>query len=245
MDLWFNDEHTDTVKLSIKVEEQLFSQQSSEQHIDVLQTREFGKILVVDGDIMLTEKDEFIYHELLVHVAMAVNPNIKEVLVIGGGDGGVVRELMKYDSIDIIDVVEIDPLLVDVCKKYLPEMAAGEGLFTREFYGLCHKALHDDGIMINQHESPFYRDEAFMVQRMHQKIVQSFPIVKVYQGFIPSYPSGHWLFGFASKAYHPLDDIKEEAWNALDIPTRYYATRLHKGIFALPVYVEELLKDVE
>ena len=89
MDLWFNDEHTDTVKLSIKVEEQLFSQQSSEQHIDVLQTREFGKILVVDGDIMLTEKDEFIYHELLVHVAMAVNPNIKEVLVIGGGDGGV------------------------------------------------------------------------------------------------------------------------------------------------------------
>ena len=112
MDLWFNDEHTDTVKLSIKVEEQLFSQQSSEQHIDVLQTREFGKILVVDGDIMLTEKDEFIYHELLVHVAMAVNPNIKEVLVIGGGDGGVVRELMKYDSIDIIDVVEIDPLLV-------------------------------------------------------------------------------------------------------------------------------------
>ncbi|WP_173553169.1 polyamine aminopropyltransferase [Sharpea azabuensis] len=283
MDLWFNDEHTDTVKLSIKVEEQLFSQQSSEQHIDVLQTREFGKILVVDGDIMLTEKDEFIYHELLVHVAMAVNPNIKEVLVIGGGDGGVVRELMKYDSIDIIDVVEIDPLLVDVCKKYLPEMAcsldhekvhiynedgvrfirslddeydliiidspnpygAGEGLFTREFYGLCHKALHDDGIMINQHESPFYRDEAFMVQRMHQKIVQSFPIVKVYQGFIPSYPSGHWLFGFASKAYHPLDDIKEEAWNALGIPTRYYATRLHKGIFALPVYVEELLKDVE
>lgn len=283
MDLWFNDEHTDTVKLSIKVEEQLFSQQSSEQHIDVLQTREFGKILVVDGDIMLTEKDEFIYHELLVHVAMAVNPNIKEVLVIGGGDGGVVRELMKYDSIDIIDVVEIDPLLVDVCKKYLPEMAcsldhekvhiynedgvrfirslddeydliiidspnpygAGEGLFTREFYGLCHKALHDDGIMINQHESPFYRDEAFMVQRMHQKIVQSFPIVKVYQGFIPSYPSGHWLFGFASKAYHPLDDIKEEAWNALGIPTRYYATRLHKGIFALPVYVEELLEDVE
>lgn len=283
MDLWFNDEHTDTVKLSIKVEKQLVSVKSEQQQIDVLDTKEFGKILAVDGDIMLTQRDEFIYHELLVHVPMAINPNIKEVLVIGGGDGGVVRELTKYDSIEIIDVVEIDEELEKVCKEYFPEIAdslsdprvhmyhedgvrfirslddeydlividspnpygVGEGLFTREFYGLCYKALHQDGIMINQHESPFYRDESYMVQRMHQRIVQSFPIVKVYQGFIPSYPSGHWLFGFASKKYHPIGDIQDEIWNKLNIPTRYYATRLHKGIFALPVYVEELLKDVE
>lgn len=283
MDLWFNDEHTDTVRLSIKVEKQLFSGKSEEQQIDVLDTKEFGKILTVDGDIMLTQKDEFIYHELLVHVPMAVNPEIKEVLVIGGGDGGVVRELIKYDSIECIDVVEIDPLLVEVCNKYLPEIAsslndprvhmyhedgvrfirslddeydliiidspnpygAGEGLFTREFYGLCYKALHEDGIMINQHESPFYKDESYMVQRMHERIVQSFPIVKVYQGFIPSYPSGHWLFGFASKTFHPLNDIQDNKWNLLGIDTRYYATRLHKGIFALPVYVERLLKDAE
>ena len=283
MDLWFNDEHTDSVRLSIKVEKQLFSGHSDEQQIDVLETKEFGRILVVDGDIMFTQKDEFIYHELLTHVPMAVNPDIKEVLVIGGGDGGVVRELIKYDSIEIIDVVEIDPLLVEVCNEYIPEMAcslkdprvhmyhedgvrfirslddeydliiidspnpygAGEGLFTREFYGLCFKALHEDGIMINQHESPFYMDEAYMVQRMHKRIVQSFPIVKVYQGFIPSYPSGHWLFGFASKKYHPINDIQDVKWNMLSLDTKYYATRLHKGIFALPVYVERLLKDVE
>lgn len=283
MDIWFNDEHTDTVKLSIKVEKQLFSGKSEEQQIDVLDTKEFGKILAVDGDIMLTQKDEFIYHELLVHVPMAVNPEIKEVLVIGGGDGGVVRELIKYDSIECIDVVEIDPLLVEVCNKFLPEIAsslndprvhmyhedgvrfirslddeydliiidspnpygAGEGLFTREFYGLCYKALHEDGIMINQHESPFYKDESYMVQRMHERIVQSFPIVKVYQGFIPSYPSGHWLFGFASKKYHPLNDIQDNKWNLLEIGTNYYATRLHKGIFSLPVYVERLLRDAE
>ncbi|MCQ2498332.1 MAG: polyamine aminopropyltransferase [Lachnospiraceae bacterium] len=283
MDLWFNDEHTDTVRLSIKVEKQLFSAQSEEQQIDVLETKEFGKILTVDGDIVLTQKDEFIYHELMVHVPMAVNPNIKEILVIGGGDGGVVRELIKYDSVEIIDVVEIDPLLVEVCNKYLPEIAsslndprvhmyhedgvrfirsledeydliiidspnpygAGEGLFTREFYGLCYRALHEDGIMINQHESPFYTDEAYMVQRMHERIVQSFPIVKVYQGFIPSYPSGHWLFGFASKKYHPLNDIQDNKWNLLGLETKYYATRLHKGIFSLPVYVERLLKDAE
>ena len=123
MDLWFNDEHTDTVKLSIKVEKQLVSVKSEQQQIDVLDTKEFGKILAVDGDIMLTQRDEFIYHELLVHVPMAINPNIKEVLVIGGGDGGVVRELTKYDSIEIIDVVEIDEELEKVCKEYFPEIA--------------------------------------------------------------------------------------------------------------------------
>ena len=100
MDLWFNDEHTDTVKLSVKVEKQLFSGQSEEQQIDVLETREFGKILAVDGDIMLTQKDEFIYHELLVHVPMAVNPDIKEILVIGGdhyNTYGIVRSLGQHD----------------------------------------------------------------------------------------------------------------------------------------------------
>ena len=283
MDLWFNDEHTDTVKLSIKVEEQLFSQQSSEQHIDVLQTREFGKILVVDGDIMLTEKDEFIYHEMITHVAMCVHPNPKRVLVIGGGDGGTVRELTKYDFIEKIDLVEIDEEVVDVSKKYLHTTALklddprvtcyfedglkfirrvtdeydiiivdstdpfgpGEGLFTREFYGNCYKALHDDGIMVNQHESPFYEGDAEAMQRAHKRICMSFPISKVYQVHIPTYPSGHWLFGFASKKYHPVKGVNWDRWKKLGLKLKYYNTALHAGAFALPNYVEELLRDVE
>ena len=199
MEMWFSDIHTDGVKLSIRIEEQLFSAQSEVQRIDVLESRDFGKILVVDGDLMLTERDEFIYHEMITHVPMAVHPDVKEVLVVGGGDGGVVRELIKYDDIEKIDVVEPDPLLVEVCRKYIPEIAnsltdervnifhedglrfirskgdaydliiidspnpfgAGEGLFTKEFYGNCYNALHEDGIMINQNESPFYTEEAF------------------------------------------------------------------------------------
>ena len=199
MEMWFSDIHTDGVKLSIRIEEQLFSSQSEVQRIDVLESKDFGKILVVDGDLMLTERDEFIYHEMITHVPMAVHPDVKEVLVVGGGDGGVVRELIKYDTIEKIDVVEPDPLLVEVCRKYIPEIAAsltdervqifhedgvkfirskgdaydliiidspnpfgaGEGLFTKEFYGNCYNALHEDGIMINQNESPFYTEEAF------------------------------------------------------------------------------------
>ena len=283
MEMWFHDEHTDNVKLAIRVDYQVFSAQSEIQRIDVLESKEFGKILVVDGDLMLTEKDEFIYHEIISHVTMAVQPQVERILVIGGGDGGVVRELAKYDTVEQIDVVEADPLLVEVCRKYFPQMAcslndprvhiyhedglrfirsksdaydliiidspnpfgAGEGLFTKEFYGNCFNALHEEGIMINQHESPFYKEEAFQCQRMHKRIVESFPISRIYQAHIPSYPSGHWLFGFASKRYHPIHDMDGIQWKLRGIQTKYYLPRLHEGVFALPAYVEELVQDVE
>lgn len=75
--------------------------------------------------------------------------------------------------------------------------------------------------------------------------MESFPISKVYQAHIPTYPSGHWLFGFASKKYHPLRDLDETRWNMRSIPCHYYTTTLHKGAFYIPAYVEELLKHVE
>ncbi|WP_395028460.1 polyamine aminopropyltransferase [Robinsoniella sp.] len=283
MELWFSEQHTPHVKLSIRVNRQLFSGQSYFQRIDVFESKEFGRFLTLDGYMMLTEKDEFIYHEMITHVPLAVHPCVKKVLVIGAGDGGVIRELTRYAGIEQIDMVEIDPLVVEVCRKYLPQTSCrlddprlniyyedglrfirsreneydliivdstdpfgpGEGLFTKEFYGNCYKALKDDGIMVNQHESPFYADDATACQRAHKRIVESFPISRVYQAHIPTYPSGHWLFGFASKRYHPVHDLNAVGWNLLGISTRYYTPRVHAGAFALPAYVEELLRDVE
>ena len=283
MELWFTERHTPSVKFSIKVDRQLYTAQSEFQRIDVFDSKEFGRFLTLDGYMMLTEKYEFIYHEMMVHVPMAVHPNARRVLIIGAGDGGVVRELTRYHQIEHIDLVEIDELVVEVCKKYLPQTACrlddervhiyyedglkfirskeneydliivdstdpfgpGEGLFTKEFYGNCYKALKEDGIMVNQHESPFYDEDAAAMQRAHKRIVESFAISKVYQAHIPTYPSGHWLFGFASKKYHPVKDLNAAVWNLLGIHTQYYNTRLHAGAFALPSYVEGLLKDVE
>lgn len=136
---------------------------------------------------------------------------------------------------------EYDLIIVDSTDPFGP----GEGLFTKEFYGNCFKALKADGIMVNQHESPFYQEDAQAMQRAHKRIVESFPISRVYQAHIPTYPSGHWLFGFASKQYHPVADIRSAKWNALGLQTKYYNTKLHIGSFALPNYVEEMLKDVE
>ena len=251
MEFWFSEMQTPDVKMSIRVNRQLYSGKSEFQRIDVFESPQFGRFLTLDGYMMLTERDEFIYHDMIVHVPMAVHPAVRDVLVIGAGDGGVIRELTRYPEIERIDMVEIDPLVVEVCKKYLPQTACrfndsrlkiyyedgvrfirscenaydliivdstdpfgpGEGLFTREFYGSCYKALREDGIMVNQHESPFYPEDAAACQRAHKRIVESFPISRVYQAHIPTYPSGHWLFGFASKKYHPLKDLQEVAWN--------------------------------
>ena len=100
MDIWFSQMDTDNVKTSIRVDKQLFSAQSEYQRIDVFQSQEFGKMIVLDGEIIFSEADEFIYNEMVVHVPMAVHPDVKRVLVVGGGDGGVVRELIKYDTIE-------------------------------------------------------------------------------------------------------------------------------------------------
>ncbi|CAI3668716.1 polyamine aminopropyltransferase [Clostridium neonatale] len=280
MELWYTEKHTDNVKLSIKIDKALYSEETEFQRIDILESKEFGRIFTLDGLMMVTEKDEFIYHDMIVHVPMATNPNIKNVLVIGAGDGGTIRELTRYSSVEKIDMVEIDRRVVEVCKEYLQQTACklddervnifyedglkfvrnkeneydliivdstdpfgpGEGLFTKEFYGNCYKALTEDGILVNQHESPYYDYYAKSMQDAHEKIYGLFKIHKVYQAHIPTYPSGHWLFGFASKKYDPIKDLNAEAWGKLDIKTKYYNTDIHVGCFALPTYVKELLK---
>ena len=109
MEFWFSEFHTPDVKHSIRVNKQLYSKQSDYQRIDIFETPEFGRVLTLDGNVMLTERDEFIYDEMIVHVPMAVHKEAKDILVIGAGDGGVVRELTRYDRVERIDLVEMDP----------------------------------------------------------------------------------------------------------------------------------------
>ena len=123
MELWFSEYHSKDAKMSIRIDKQYYSGQSEFQRIDVFESPEFGRFLTLDGIMMLTEKDEFIYHEMITHVAMASNPDIKKVLVIGAGDGGTVRALTRYDTIEHIDMVEIDEEVVNVCRKYIPQTA--------------------------------------------------------------------------------------------------------------------------
>lgn len=283
MELWFSEFHTPDVKYSIRVNRHLYSERSDYQQIDIFDTPEFGRVLTLDGNVVLTERDEFIYDEMITHIPMAVHPGIHDVLVIGAGDGGVVRELARYDCIRRIDLVEMDPKVLEACRTYLPENASrlddsrvhiffdnalrfirrkkdeydliivdsidpfgpSEGYFTREFYGICYNALHEDGIMVNQQGSPFFKHDAEALQRSHQRIVKLFPVSRVYQAHIPTYAAGYWLFGFSSKKYHPIDDLDAERWKSLHLDTKYYTTRLHIGAFYLPAFLEKMLMEVE
>lgn len=282
LDLWYSEKWSEETKFSIKVKEHLYSEQTPFQKIDFFISNEYGRFFTLDGLIMITEKDEFSYHEMITHVPMCSNLNIKKVLVIGGGDGGTVRELTKYLSIERIDMVEIDERVVRLSQKYLPftaeklndkrvtlyfedglkfvvnckekeydlilvdstdPISVGEGLFTQEFYKDCFRILTDEGILVNQHESPYYEKYAQEMKKAHDKIKSIFPISKVYQFHQPTYASGHWLFGFASKKYNPIKDCNIEGWNKLGIKTKYYNTEIQKACFALPNYVKEKLED--
>ena len=120
IDLWFTEKHSEGAKFSIHVKKHLYSAKSPFQQIDFFESEEFGKFFTLDGIMMANEKDEFIYHEMITHVPLASNPLIKKVLVIGGGDGGTVRELTKYASLEEIHMVEIDEMVVKACREYLP-----------------------------------------------------------------------------------------------------------------------------
>lgn len=278
-ELWYDEPHTEGTKLHIKINRELYHGESDFQEISVLESADFGRILVLDGRLMLTQKDEFMYHEMITHPAMAVHPGVKRALIIGGGDGGVLRQLTQYKGIEKIDLVDIDGAVVDVAREYFPEMTQGfddprltlhfedglrfvrsaseaydliivdstdpfgpgESLFTREFYGNCFNALTDRGIMVNQHESPFYDREASEAVSAHEKTMAVFPLAFLYQAHIPTYPSGHWLFGFNSKYYNPIVDYDPALFTSQNIPTSYYNPDVHRACFCLPNYVLNLL----
>ncbi|GAB4367162.1 MAG: polyamine aminopropyltransferase [Calditrichia bacterium] len=263
---------------SMDVNRILYSGESPYQKIKVLETTHFGRVLLLDGLVMLTERDEFIYHEMIAHVPLFVYPNPEAVLIIGGGDGGTVREALRHPEVKRIDLVEIDRLVSEVCLEYLPgvsknllsekvncyfqdgvryvnetnrrynviiidstdPVSVGEGLFTQDFYYSCFNILKEDGILVNQAESPAFNRN--WLQAIARKLKSVFPLTDFYQAHIPTYPSGHWLFGFASKTYHPLKDFQESKYHSCSLNFKYYNSDIHFGSFALPNFVRELIE---
>lgn len=285
MKKYYTEQWSEDCQFSIAYEEKLHSEASPFQQIDFYKGEEFGTFFTLDGLMMVNEKDEFVYHDMITHPAFATNLNIKKVLIIGGGDGGTAREVLRYKSVEKVVMVEIDELVFRLSQKYLPITAAGveedsrmemifddglayvqnapdasfdlilvdstdpisvgEGLFTTAFYQECHRVLSAEGILINQHESPYFAEYAENMRKAHTKIKKIFDIAKVYQFHMPTYPSGHWLFGFASKKFDPIQDVQAEVWSNFGLHTKYYNTALHVGAFMLPTFVKEKLAREE
>jgi spermidine synthase len=277
MDLWYTEKHSENVGIAMKISKTLFSGESEFQKLEILETLEYGRMMLLDGLVMVTERDEFVYHDMIVHPALFTHPQPKKVLVIGGGDGGSIREIVKHPGVELAVLCEIDGLVIDKSIEFLPSMSCAingsnprvklhvddglayirdhqnefdvilvdstdpigpaVGLFEEDFYRLVFSALKADGIMVAQSESPFYHAE---IQKSIYKNLRSvFPLVEMYQAFIPTYPSGLWSFAFASKKYHPVKDFDRERAAARNFDTRYYNEDLHLGAFMLPTFARE------
>jgi len=120
---WFEEKH-ENFGLRFRIKEQLFSEQSEFQKVEVFETVEHGRLLAHDGMTMVTERDEHIYHDMITHVPLFTHPKPEKVLVIGGGDGGTVREVLKHSSVREVTMVEIDPMVVEVSRKFIPQTAS-------------------------------------------------------------------------------------------------------------------------
>jgi spermidine synthase len=277
-EIWFTEKYRNDAGLTFKVKNILTTQQSTYQRLDIIETYQYGKVMLLDGLVMLTEKDEFVYHEMITAPAVMSLKSRKKALIIGGGDGGTARELTKYDFEKIIEV-EIDDVVVENSKRFLDFTACGynderveviigdgiefvkntnekfdlviidstdpfgaaEGLFSGQFYANVHKILNDDGIVVAQAENPYYNPDWFLKSRKNMQIAFGSNTLN-YCAFIPTYPSGMWLFSIGYKNINLHDYFNEELYNKNFHTYKYYNRQIHQACFALPQFVLELIK---
>lgn len=121
--LWVDEVYQGIVRTSFKLKKRLFKGKSPFQTVEVVETAGHGKILLIDGMTMVSERDEFVYHEMIAHPALFLHPKPRRVLVIGGGDGGTVREVLRHKSVETCVLVEIDGLVVEASRKYISQTA--------------------------------------------------------------------------------------------------------------------------
>ncbi|MBQ9434385.1 MAG: spermidine synthase, partial [Synergistaceae bacterium] len=119
-ELWITEYSTDNLKLSMRVKEEIHSEKTPYQDILIVDTYEYGRVLMLDGAYQLTEKDEFTYSEMMAHVPLCAHPNPEKVMIIGGGDGAIMREVLKHDCVKKCTLIDIDARVVECSKKYLP-----------------------------------------------------------------------------------------------------------------------------
>ena len=124
-EIWFTEKQTDHYGITMKLKETYVREQTDFQDLAMVETEEWGTMLLLDGMVMTTDRDEFVYHEMVAHPALFTHPNPEHVLVVGGGDGGVIREILKHPKVKRAVLVDIDGKVIEYSKRYLPQIASG------------------------------------------------------------------------------------------------------------------------
>jgi spermidine synthase len=265
--------------------EVLFENRTGHQHLIIFDNETFGRVMMLDGVIQVAENDEFIYHETLAHAplfALGLDAP-RQVLIIGGGDGGVLREVLRHDTVKRAVLCDIDRSVIDMCREYLPMISRGayddprtqiviadgtkyvaetaehfdvvyvdstdpigpgEALFTLDFYRNCKRCLKPGGILVNQCGLPFL--QGWELRQTANRLREIFADVGAFLIHTPTYIGGPLALGWGSDD-PALRAIPEAAlrdrFTQAGLPMRYYNPCLHRGAFALPTYVQELVDD--
>lgn len=273
MELWYTEKQTPNMGITCLIHETLCHVKTPFQDLAVIDTLQFGKMLVLDGMVQTTEKDEFVYHEMIAHIAMQAHPNPKDVLVVGGGDGGAIRELIKYPSVESATLVEIDEEVINASKKYLPEIAAGlydprvkvlvaDGIeHVKESPGKYDVILVDStepvGPAVGLFSEGFYTDiyralkkDGIFVAQTESPFFNRDLIEAVYARIGRVFPLTKLYL--ASIPTYPSGlwsfTAGSKCYNPEDckekpVQTRYYNFDVHRGAFRLPTFVRELLEE--
>ncbi|MBQ9419165.1 MAG: polyamine aminopropyltransferase [Synergistaceae bacterium] len=271
-ELWISEYSSQNLKLSMRVKNLLHTEKTEYQDMLIADTYQYGRVLMLDGAYQLTERDEFTYSEMMAHVPLCAHKNPEKVLIIGGGDGAIMREVLKHNCVKKCTLIDIDRRVVECSQKFLPfagdsfkdpradlkcmdamkfiketderfdvvivdstdpvDFAAG--LFQSPFYSDVKKVMKDDAMMTELTESPFV-DNEIMFQAINE-MQKVFPIVKMYWGVVPTYPSGMWTYGAASMKDDPAIPVRDITG------TKWYTNAIHKNSFVLPPFLEEYLK---
>ncbi|MDD3514200.1 Polyamine aminopropyltransferase [bioreactor metagenome] len=272
-ELWLTEEQSPDMKLSLRVSEVLLNVKSPYQDILLVETGEYGRMMILDGAIQITERDEFCYSEMMAHVALSSHPDPRRVLIVGGGDGGVLREVLRHKSVEKATLIDIDEEVINASKRFLPTISAAledpradvkpmdamvyikaakeefdvaivdstdpvefaAGLFESPFYRDIHNALKKDGMVVAQTESPF--TDRNVVRDAFREMSSVFPVVRMYWGAMPTYPSGMWTYTVGSKTADPSLPLRPAPEG-----TKYYTSEIHRASFVLPPFVIDLLK---
>jgi spermidine synthase len=163
---------------SLQIEQVLFHEKSKYQDVLVFKSKTYGNVLILDGIIQCTERDEFAYQEMLAHLPLFAHPNPKRVLIIGGGDGGILREVLKHSSVEHVTMCEIDEMVIDVSKKYLPGMAEQFGnpklnLFIGDGFEFLKNHKNEFDVVITDSSDPVGPAESLFGKLYYQLLSES------------------------------------------------------------------------
>lgn len=270
MELWYTEKQTPNMGITCLIQETLCHIKTPFQDLAVIDTLQFGKMLVLDGMVQTTEKDEFVYHEMIAHIAMQTHPEPKHVLVVGGGDGGAIREILKYDSVETATLVEIDEAVIEMSKKYLPDIAGGlsdprvkvlvaDGIeHVKQSAGVYDIILVDStepvGPAIGLFSEEFYADiyralkkDGLMVAQTESPFFNRDLIENVFDRIGRVFPLVKLYL--ASVPTYPSGlwsfTAGSKCYDPEDckqkpVETKYYNFAVHQGAFRLPNFVREL-----